>query len=173
MLRAVEVMAQFIERHAKPAVPRPPLERPVLLFNENLTLQVGSTTREQVEYVLGSGFAYPARGWQTYGLQHESGLALLSVFYKNDVLIGAECYTPRTKSAPRLAPRSLGAFRFIPGEVGLGSAFTVLSEDYAPATGGPGTQVFSTAYEARFPGGIAYVMGNKGRVERLVLYADR
>ncbi len=31
--------------------------------------------------------------------------------------------------------------------------------------------VYAEAFEVRFPGGVAYVMGNGGRVERLGLYA--
>lgn len=173
MLRAVEVMAQFIERQMKPNAPSPPLDRPVFLFHESLAVEVGKTTRQNVEYALGSGFSYPAPGWHTYALRHEAGPALLSIFYKDDVTIGAEFYLAKTKSAPPLAPRDFGAFRLVPGEVGLGSPFGLLSKDYSAAIGGPGTHVYSTAYEARFPGGIAYVMGNKGRVERLVVYADR
>jgi hypothetical protein len=38
--------------------------------------------------------------------------------------------------------------------------------------GGPGKVVYDRAFEARFPGGVAYAMSSKGVVERLALYAD-
>ena len=43
-------------------------------------------------------------------------------------------------------------------------------ETQAESAGGPGTVVFDTSYEIRFPGGLAYVMGNADTIERLVIY---
>ena len=37
---------------------------------------------------------------------------------------------------------------------------------------GPGTAVYKHAFEVRYPGGVAYAMGNDGTVSRLVLYAE-
>lgn len=173
MLRAVEVLAQLVEKmRSQPNVPPPPIDRPVILFNEECPIQIGVTTRQTVERAFGTGFTYPAKGWHTYGMRRDGAQAMLSLFYRDDVLIAAEHYFSTAKDAPPLAPRSYGAFRFVPGEVGLGTSFTKLSELYVPAVGGPGAIVFDSAYEARFEGGVAYVMGNKGLIERLVLYVD-
>ncbi len=72
---------------------------------------------------------------------------------------------------PSLEARDYGLFRLTPGEVGLGASTATLDERYVTAVGGPAPVVYSEAYEVRFPGGVAYVMGNGGRVERLGLYA--
>jgi len=173
MIRAVEVMAQFIERQMnRPNVPPAPLDRPVLLFNETLALEIGRTTREDAERAFGTGFPFPTQGWNTYAMRHDGHPALLSLFYRGESLIGAEHYYAKGKTQPALAPRNLGTFRLVPGEIELGTYFSKLSDDYVPAVGGPGGQVYATAYEARYPGGVAYVMGNAGRVERLLLYID-
>lgn len=174
MLRAVEIMAKFIEKQSsRPNVPPAPLDRPVLMFNEKLALQIGKTTRTDAERAFGTGFPFPAKGWNSYAIRHDGVLALVSLFYQNDILIGAEHYYSKQKTVPALAPRNLGSFRLVPGEVALGSAFSALATDFVPAIGGPGGQIYETAYEARYPGGVAYVMGNRGKVERLLLYVER
>lgn len=173
MVRAVEIMAQFIEQQiGKPPVPPAPIDRPVILFNENIAFELDKTTRSEVERALGSGFAYPARGFHSYGLRHDGKPAFISAFYKDDVLIGVEHYYVRAKDAPSLAPRAIGTFRLIPGEISLGMAMTKLSDEFVPAIGGPSPAIYGHRYEVRFPAGVAYVMGNNARVERLVLYAD-
>ena len=174
MVRAVEIMAQFIEQQiGKPPVPPAPIDRPVVLFNENLTFELDKTTRSEVERSFGSGFPFPAKGFHSYGLRHDNKPALISAFYdRDDLLIGVEHYYVTFKNAPSLAPRPLGTFRLIPGEIALGMATTKLSEEFVPAIGGPSPAIYANRSEVRFPSGVAYVMGNKMRVERLVLYAD-
>jgi hypothetical protein len=174
MLRAVEVMARFIERQiAKPPVPPAPIDRPVILFNENLSFELDKTTRSEVERTFGSGYPYPAKGFHTYGLQHDGKPAFISAFYDgNDVLIGVEHYYVTSRSAPSLAPRPLGAFRLVPGQITLGTEMARLSGEYVRAVGGPSPAIYPHRYEVRFPGGVAYVMGKNPRAERLVLYAD-
>jgi len=61
----------------------------------------------------------------------------------------------------------------VPGEVKVGSAIVGLDERFVPAVGGPGSAVYTYAYEIRYPHGVAYAMGNAGTVTRLVLYADQ
>ena len=66
MRRAVEILAGLYERNKAPELPRAPFDRPVVLFNESIALDVNLTTQKEVEKRLGIGFAYPARGWHTY-----------------------------------------------------------------------------------------------------------
>jgi hypothetical protein len=47
-----------------------------------------------------------------------------------------------------------------------------IAQPFTPAVGGPGKVVYDEAFEARFPGGVAYAMAAKGIVERLTVYAD-
>ena len=60
----------------------------------------------------------------------------------------------------------------MPGEVRIGLGIISLDERFGDAIGGPGTAVYKLAYEVRYPGGVAYAMGNDGTVSRLVLYAE-
>ncbi|GAC1421062.1 MAG: hypothetical protein NVSMB64_29960 [Candidatus Velthaea sp.] len=172
MVRAVEILASIATRKRDaPIVPPPPIDRPVVLFNERRAFEIGTTTRHAVERDLGTGFPYPAKGWHTYCVRFAGTRRLLSAIYRADVLTGVEFYVPKSDGGPQLAPRDWGDFRLIPGEVALGSAFTSLDGRYTPAVGGPAHLVYAQAYEIRFPGGLGYVMGNEGRAERLVLYA--
>ena len=173
MVRAVEILAQIAEKRLKqPNVPPPPIDVPVILFNENIRFQTGVTNRKDVIRELGTGFAYPAKGWDTYGLRENNERRLLSAFYKDDLLVGVEYYVPQTDSAPKLAPRDLGEFRLVPGEVRIGLGIISLDERFVDAVGGPGIAVYRHAFEVRYPGGVAYAMGNDGTVSRLVLYAQ-
>lgn len=172
MLRAVEILAQIAEkRMSQPNVPPPPIDVPVILFNENIRFQIGVTTRAEVHKALGTGFPFPIKGWETYALRQTGTRGLLSAFFREDVLIAVEFYTPRTKNAPQLVARDLGEFRLVPGEVKLGGAIVGLDERFTVAIGGPAALVYKRSYELRFPGGVAYAMGNAGKIERLVLYA--
>jgi hypothetical protein len=172
MLRAVEILASLVEKRlSQPIVPPLPIDVPVILFNENVRFEIGVTTRADVVKALGTGFPFPSQGWETYGVRHGSGRALVSAFFREDRLIAAELYLPRTKNAPTLAPRDIGEFRLIPGEVKLGASIASLDERFTVAEGGPATIVYKYRYEVRFPGGVAYAMGNEGTIERMVLYA--
>jgi len=172
MVRAVEILASIATRKRDaPIVPPPPIDRPVVLFNERHTFAIGTTTRADVEHDLGSGFSYPAAGWHTYCVRFAGTRRLLSAIYRDDVLTGVEFYLPKSATAPQLAPRDWGDFRLIPGEIALGMGITSLDERYTLAVGGPAQIVYAQAYEIRFPRGLGYVMGNAGLVERLALYA--
>lgn len=173
MARAVEILASIYERQRKEAdVPPPPFDKPIVIFNEALALDVTRTTRADVEKALGLGFLYPSLGWQTYCVRGaERTREFLSIFYSQDHLAAAELYLPRNTSAPSLEPRNLGRFRFVPGELMLGMPTTSLPENFGRIAGvaetvGP----YDELYEARFPGGAAYCMGNGGAIERLALY---
>jgi hypothetical protein len=173
MLRAVEVLAGIVEkRMTQPNVPPLPIDVPVILFNENVRCEIGATTRAEVIKALGTGFPFPSKGWETYAVRNGNERALLSVFFRDDKLIACEFYTPKTKNAPTLAPRDLGEFRLVPGEVKLGTAIVGLDERFTMAVGGPGSVMYKLSYELRFPRGVAYAMGNDGTIERMVLYAD-
>jgi len=172
MLRAVEILARLAERNREtPLVPPPPIDRPVILFNEKLPLRIGVTTRREVQRDLGPGAAYPAAGWWTYALRFAGSSRLLSVIFHHDVLSGVEHYLPKGTSVPPLSPNFWGDFRLVPGDVGIGAAFAALDPRFTTAVGGPGRVMYQEAFEIRFPGGLGYVMGNGGLAERLVLYA--
>ncbi|HEX3549283.1 MAG TPA: hypothetical protein VHT53_02860 [Candidatus Elarobacter sp.] len=175
MHRAVEILAKVYEtnaarRSAPPQQPAP-LDVPVVLACGTLVLALRATTRADVERVLGVGFAYPMRGWHTYAARENGKRNFLSLFYSGTSLIAVEYYVPKADRAPGLAARDYGVLQLTPGDVTLGAATATLDARYTPAAGGPAPVVYGEAYEARFPGGIAYVMGNGGRIERLGLYA--
>lgn len=180
MRRAVEILAGIYEKNrARANVPPAPLDRPVTLANERLVFALGTTTRAEVERAFGVAFAYPMRGWHTYAARENGARYFLSLFYANAsaavpaerTLLALEYYLPKADRAPSLAARDYGTFRLTPGDVALGAATASLDERYGPASGGPAPVIYAEAFEARFPGGVAYVMGNGGRIERLGLYA--
>jgi len=170
-LRAVEILASIaLGARTDAILPPPPIDRPVILFNETQSFQIGKTTRAEAERALGSGYAFPGKGWHTYAVRSESGRRLLSLVYRNDVLTGAEFYVPKTDKFPPLAPRNFGDFRLIPGEITIGKMMRALDSRYTEAVGGPGQLMYEHIYEIRFPGGLGYVMGNGGLAERLAIY---
>ncbi|MEA2786690.1 MAG: hypothetical protein QOF71_2794 [Candidatus Eremiobacteraeota bacterium] len=172
MRRAVEILAQVYEAgRGRPNVAPAPLDRAVVLANEQLVLALGTTTRADVERAFGVAFSYPMRGWHTYAAREDGKRYFLSLFYVDAALVALEYYVPKADRAPGLAARDYGSFRLSPGDVALDAAFSSLDERYVTAVGGPAPVVYAQAYEARFPGGVAYVMGNGGRIERLGLYA--
>ncbi len=172
MQRAVEILARVYEANrTRRNVPPPPLDEPVVLGGARLAFAVGTTRRADVERAFGVGFAYPMRGWHTYAAREDGRRIFLSSFYARDVLVAVECYLPKLDRAPKLAARDFGPLRLLPGDVALGAPTASLDARYVTAVGGPAPVIFAESYEARFPGGVAYVMGNGGRIERLGLYA--
>lgn len=170
--RAVEILAGIYERNrAQRNVPPAPIDRPVVLASDQLALAVGTTTRAGVERAWGVAFAYPMRGWHTYAARENGERRFLSLFYAAESLVAVEYYVPKIDRAPTLAARDYGLLRLTPGDVALGDATATLDQRYVTAVGGPAPVVYAEAYEVRFPGGVAYVMGNGGRVERIGLYA--
>jgi len=180
MHRAVEILASIYENNrARRNVPPAPLDRPVVLASERLVFALGTTTRAEVEHAFGIAFSYPMRGWHTYAAREDGARNFLSLFYAGAAgsdlgraaLVALEYYVPKTDRAPGLAARDYGPLRLTPGDVALGASTATLDPRYGVAVGGPAPVVYAEAYEARFPGGVAYVMGNDGHVERLGLYA--
>jgi len=172
MRRAVEILASIYEQNrARRNVPPAPLDRPVVLATERLVFALGTTSRAEVERAFGVAFSYPMRGWHTYAAREDGARNFLSLFYADGTLVALEYYVPKADRAPGLAARDYGALRLSPGDVALGAATGSLDTRYVVAVGGPAPIVYAEAYEARFPGGVAYVMGNAGRIERLGLYA--
>ena len=103
---------------------------------------------------------------------HEgSTRCLLSALYRDDVLVGIDYYVAPENRVPELRVRNFGEFRFVPGQVMIGSDIRGLDERFVAVGEGPDHRTYSHAFEVRFPGGVAYVQGTGGRVERLVLYA--
>jgi hypothetical protein len=180
MHRAVEILASIYENNRdRRNVPPAPLDRPVVLATDRLVFALGTTTHAEVEHAFGVAFSYPMRGWHTYAAREDGARNFLSLFYAGAAcpepgrrtLIALEYYLPKADRAPGLAARDYGALRLSPGDVALGATTASLDSRYVVAVGGPAPVVYAEAYEARFPGGVAYVMGNAGRIERLGLYA--
>ena len=172
MHRAVEILASVYEQsRAQRNVPPAPLDRPVVLACERLVFALGTTTRAEVEHAFGVAFSYPMRGWHTYAAREDGTRNFLSLFYSGGTLVALEYYLPKADRAPGLASRDYGPLRLSPGDVALGATIASLDPRYVVAVGGPAPVIYAEAYEARFPGGVAYVMGNAGRIERLGLYA--
>lgn len=173
MVRAVEILAEMYERRQRNDAPPPPIDRVVTLFSETIALDVTATTKVAVERALGIAFAYPVRGWHTYCARGADGARqFVSLFYSRGTLVSVECYLPKLDRAPKLEPRDL-RFRFVPGELALGMQIGALAVNYAPIPVPHGFGSYAQMYEARFPGGSAYAMGNGGVIERLALYALR
>lgn len=175
MRRAVEILAGIYERKmAAPVDLPPPAERAIVLFNETIAFDVTQTTRQDVERALGTAFAYPARGWHTYCVRGARGERLFaSLFYSKLHLASAELYLPKADRAPNLEPRDL-RFRFVPGEIEVGKPMTTLPAYFSRLSSlAERLGAYSAMFEARFPGGAAYAMGNGGSIERLALYVAR
>lgn len=170
MQRAVEILASIYERNQREQnAPPPPADKPILLFSETIAFDVNATMKNDVERTLGIAFSYPARGWHTYGVRGAKGeRLLLSLFYSRGRLASAELYTPKVDRAPRLEPQPLHV-RLVPGEVEVGMPITALPEHFGCMTGLPAGP-YREMFEARFPGGAAYAMGNEGLIERLAVY---
>lgn len=179
MTRAVEILAQIYERQREKAnVPPVPFDRVVVLFNEAIAFDVTKTTRREVERAFGIAFAYPVRGWHTYCVKGTGAREFVSLFYEmpsnaQSPLVSAEVYLPKVDRAPALEPRDVGGVRLVPGEVAIGMALTSLPENFARIEKPEGLGPYEDIFEARFPGGSAYAMGNKGTIERLAIYGLR
>jgi hypothetical protein len=172
MVRAVEILAQIAEKQLKSAhVLPPPLDVPIILFNEHVMFVIGKTRRAAVIAELGAGYAFPAKGWETYAMHEGTARCLLSALYSDDVLVGADYYVAPANRVPELRARNFGEFRLVPGQVMIGSDMLSLDERFVAVVDGPDARTYSHAFEVRFPGGVAYVQGTGGRVQRLVLYA--
>ena len=176
MVRAVEVLATIYERNHTAAKVPPPLDRPVVRFNETIPLEVTCTTRPQVERALGMAFSYPTRGWHTYCVfGPKRTREFLSLFYSSSDgrLASAELYLPKCDRAPKLEGRDLGGFRLVPSEIALGMQVSALPANFARLMAPSERAAYADIFEARFPGGAAYAMGNQGLIERIALYVLR
>lgn len=172
MLRAVEILAKIYERgQTQDAAPVPASEVPIVAFTETLSLSVGVTKRDDVERAFGIAFAYPSAGWHTYAVRSSSGArTFLSLFFSKGVLAAVELYAPKSDRAPNLTSRDMHV-RLVPGELEVGIGMTSLTPVFAQMTmPQAGRANFDAIFEARFPGGVAYAMGNAGVIERLALY---
>jgi hypothetical protein len=172
MVRAVEILAQIAERQRTSAhVLPPPIDVPIVLFNEHVMFVIGTSQRAAVIAELGPGYAFPANGWESYAMHEGSTRCLLSTLYRDDVLVGVDYYVAPANRVPELRARNFGEFRFVPGQIMIGSDMLRLDDRFVAVAEGPDNRTYSHAFEVRFPGGVAYVQGTGGCVQRLVLYA--
>lgn len=172
MVRAVEILAQIAEKQLKMAhVLPPPIDVPIILFNEHIMFAIGKTRRAAVIAELGPGYAFPAKGWETYAMHEGTTRCLLSALYGDDVLVGVDYYVAPANRVPELRAGNFGDFRLVPGQIMIGSDMLRLDERFVAVAEGPDARTYSHAFEVRFPGGVAYAQGTGGRVQRLVLYA--
>ena len=172
MVRAVEILAQIAEKQLKSAhVLPPPIDVPIILFNEHLMFVIGKTQRAAVVAELGAGYAFPTKGWDSYAMHEGTTRCLLSALYNDDVLVGVDYYIAPANRVPELRARNFGEFRFVPGQIMIGSDMLRLDDRFVAVAEGPDNRTFSHSFEVRFPGGIAYVQGTGGLAQRLVLFA--
>lgn len=172
MVRAVEILAQIAEKQLKSAhVLPPPIDVPIVLFNEHVMFVLGKTRRAAVTNELGAGYAFPAKGWETYAMHEGASRCLLSALYSEDVLVGVDYYVAPSNRVPELRARNFGEFRLVPGQIAIGSDMLRLDERFVAVPEGPDSRTYSHSFEVRFPGGVAYVQGTGGHAQRLVLYA--
>lgn len=176
LLRAVDILERIAKDRVQPNEPPPPVEHPVVLASDRCTLALGKTRRHEIERAFGRGVEYPAKGFRSYGVapwepQPEGAPRrwLLSVFYRGDVLFGVEHYIPKVRGIPPMALTTPGVLRIEPGGFKLTGPLHSL-DYFKPAHGGPSPVVFALAFEARFTGGVAWLMGNAGRIERIAIY---
>jgi hypothetical protein len=172
VVRAVEILAQIAERQRQLAtVLRPPSDVPIVLFNEHVMFTIGKTQRTAVIAALGPGYGFPTKGWETYAMHEQGTRCLLSTLYHHDVLVGVDYYVARPNRVPELRAQNFGEFRFVPGQIMIGSDLLQLDERFVAAQAGPDARTYSHHFKVDFPGGVAYAQGTGGRVQRLVLYA--
>jgi hypothetical protein len=172
MLRAVEILAQIAEKQMRSAnILPPPLDVPIILFNENIMFVIGKTPRANVINVLGPGYAYPAKGWETYAVREKNARYLLSALYRDQILVGVDYYVPKANSVPELGVRSFGDFRLVPGQIAIGSDITRLDDRFVHVDEGPDAHRYAHAFQVRYRGGVGYAQSNDGLIQRMVLYA--
>jgi hypothetical protein len=176
LLRAVEILERIAKERAQPNAPPVSVEFPITLAADRCTFAIGKTRRREVEHAFGRGHSYPAKGFHSYMIAPYETQAddapkrwLLSVFYRGDLLFGVEHYIPKVKVLPPMPLATPGTLRIEPGGFKLGGPLHSL-DYFVPAHGGPSPVVYSLSFEARFAGGVAWVMGNGGRIERLAIY---
>jgi hypothetical protein len=176
LLRAVDILEKIAKERAQPIVPPPLVDHPVVLATDRCTLAIGKTRRREIERVFGRGQSYPAKGFHTYAVAPPETQPddapkrwLLSVFYRGDLLFGMEHYIPKVKGLPPMPLTTPGIIRVEPGAFRVGGPLNSVGY-FVPAHGGPSPVIYALSFEARFEGGVAWIMGNAGRIERLAIY---
>jgi hypothetical protein len=171
MVRAVEILTQIAEKQMQSAhVLPPPIDVPIVLFNEHIMFVTGRTQRDAVIAELGPGYAFPAKGWETYAMHEGAHRCLLSALYDDGVLVGVDYYVAPAGRVPELRARNFGEFRLVPGQIMIGSDMLRLDERFVAVAAGPDKRTYSHTFEVRFPGGAAFAQGTGGLVQRLVVY---
>jgi len=128
--------------------------------------------REQpVINALGAGYAYPAKGWETYAMRENNTRYLLTRFIAKHVLVGIELLLAKKRTAFRNSGRAISV-NFASYPVKLRSAATSrkLDERFVAVFEGPDAHSYTRAFEVRYRGGVAYVQSDGGLIQRMVLY---
>ena len=163
MQRAVEILARVYEANrARSNVPPVPLDRPVVLANERIVFALaGDDTWRGRACVRRRVLVSDAR--LAHLRRTRSGAAQLpELVLLRGHAAGARVLRPEDRSCADLGGarlRHVPAFR---PATSLGARRHRIDQRYVTAIGGPAPVVYAEAYEARFPGGVAYVMGNAG-----------
>jgi hypothetical protein len=173
LMRAVEILARIAEQQMNAAkILPPPIDKPIVLFNEHVMFVTGKTQRSAVVAALGPGYGFPAAGWDTYAMRENNTRYLLSALYDEaGVLAGVDYYLPRASSVPELRPRDFGAFRLVPGQIAMGSDLVRLDDRFVAVAEGPDRRTYSHTFQVRYPGGVAFAQGTGGSIQRFVLFA--
>lgn len=163
-------------RRSKASEGPPVLAEPIVLASPPIAFIAGVSTRREIENHLKPGINYPAAGWQTWLVSGIRGQQwVLSAFFRDTLLVGAEHYLAKTDRLPKYVPKARGIFRLTPGDIGLGGNIKALPSHFASANA-EGSMlrgaVYKEAYEAHWTGGAAFVTGNDGKIERLAVYAQ-
>lgn len=173
---AADLAARML-RERQAARTRPPvtLTTPPAIINARQRLLLGIVDRETVQKAFGT--AFPHAGWHGYAVIEQAARAErrdLFVLYDEGGKVRAIELREAGPQSPlkRLEPREYGAFRILPGAVGIGDRFERLDEAYVVARDEADFPGHDEQYAARFTGGRSAVSGSLARIARIAIYAE-
>jgi len=83
------ISGKFAAILASASVLPPPLDVPIILFNENIMFGHWKNAESNRHQRLGAGYAYPAKGWETYAMRENNTRYLLSALYRDTYLFAS------------------------------------------------------------------------------------
>jgi hypothetical protein len=157
--------------------PQPAGATPLRLAATAFAFELGVTRRDGTERRFGRGEPFPAPGWIAWTVvTGRPEPAVLAAFFRADgILVGVEHYVPKLGTVPPGLPAFRETLRLEPGRLTLAGPIAGLGPEFVEmegAEGGARSVVYQHGYAARWPGGLALVGGNGGRIERIALYGD-